>query len=154
MDSLKLSVFTLAMSLSMSVLAADTTDNTKGSDRNLNSNNPNDLIRMQDCLGKNGNNKILCESEMQNDKTRSMNNENSRLNQSRNRKMRDDIKSKDIKSEDMKSEDMKSKDMKSEDMKSDDMKSKDMQSKDTKPNGSNSINPNSQPNNSNSSLGQ
>ena len=75
MTSLKMSVFTLAMSLNMSIMAADNTNNTTGSDRNLNDNNAGESMKMQNCAGKGGNDKLLCDKAIENDKARNRNRE-------------------------------------------------------------------------------
>lgn len=96
MNRLKISTFKLTMSLSIGVMAADSTNNTIGSDRDLNGNNSRESIKMQEYVGKNEDDKILCEQEVQNDKTRNMSNENSRLNPTRDRKMKDEMNSIDM----------------------------------------------------------
>lgn len=89
MNSLKMSIFALSMSLSMGVMsasavAATTMDSTTGSEDNLNRPNSSGTPNIQDCSIRNGNDKLLCEQQMQNDPTRSMPNDNSRINRNRN----------------------------------------------------------------------
>lgn len=79
-NSLKMSVFTLAASLSMSVMATDATDNATGSDRNSNNLNASESMKMHNCAGKNADDTTLREKEMQNEESNAMTNENSRLN--------------------------------------------------------------------------
>lgn len=72
----------------MGLMVIDTTNNTKGLHRDLNGNKTSELLKMQQCVGKNADEKILCKQGVQNDKTINLNNENSRLNQTRDRKMK------------------------------------------------------------------
>ena len=89
MNSLKMSIFAVSMSLSMGVMsasavAATTMDSTTGSEDNLNRPNSSGSPNIQDCSIRNGNDKLLCEQQMQNDPTRSMPNDNARINRNRN----------------------------------------------------------------------
>ena len=80
MNSLKISVFTLVLGLSMGAMAADNTNGTTRSDRNTDSRDTSDSMRMQDCSSKSGADKMLCEKDMQHDKFDAMDND-SRANQ-------------------------------------------------------------------------
>ena len=84
MNSLKISVFAVGMSLSMGVMAATTMDSTTGSEDGLNRPNSAGTPNIQDCSIRNGNDKLLCEQQLQNDAARSMPNDNSRINRNRN----------------------------------------------------------------------
>ena len=84
MNSLKISVLAVGMSLSMGVMAASTLDSTTGSEDNLNRPNSSGTRNIQDCSIRNGNDKLLCEQQLQNDSARSMPNDNSRINRNRN----------------------------------------------------------------------
>ena len=84
MNSLKISVLAVGMSLSMGVMAASTLDSTTGSEDNLNRPNSSGTRNIQDCSIRNGNDKLLCEQQLQNDAARSMPNDNSRINRNRN----------------------------------------------------------------------
>ena len=61
---------TLVMGLSMGIMAADKINNTTGSDWNLNDNNASESMKMQNCAGKGGNDKLLYYKEIENDKVR------------------------------------------------------------------------------------
>ena len=61
---------TLVMDLSMGIMAADKINNTTGSDWNLNDNNASESMKMQNCAGKGGNDKLLYYKEIENDKVR------------------------------------------------------------------------------------
>ena len=58
------------MGLSMGIMAADKINNTTGSDWNLNDNNASESMKMQNCAGKGGNDKLLYYKEIENDKVR------------------------------------------------------------------------------------
>lgn len=98
MNSLKMSVFAFAMSLSMGAIAADTMDSTTGAEGDLNRPSSNDTNRMQDCSIRNGNDRLLCEKEMRNDTSRSLPNDNSRINRNNDNNMIDDRKARDTQS--------------------------------------------------------
>lgn len=98
MNSLKMSVFAFAMSLSMGTIAADTMDSTTGAEGDLNRPSSNDTNRMQDCSIRNGNDRLLCEKEMRNDTSRSLPNDNSRINRNNDNNMIDDRKARDTQS--------------------------------------------------------
>ena len=101
MNNFKMSVFALGMSLSMSGMAAGTMDSGTGSEDNLNRLNSSEPNKMRDCNIRNGNDKLLCEKEMQNDAERSLPNNNSRINRNNDGNMIDDRKSKDLQSKDL-----------------------------------------------------
>ena len=61
MNRLKISAFTLTMGLSISVMATDYTNNPIRLDRDLNDNNSSESIKMQECVSRNTNDKILCD---------------------------------------------------------------------------------------------
>lgn len=54
----------------MGIMAADKINNTTGSDWNLNDNNASESMKMQNCAGKGGNDKLLYYKEIENDKVR------------------------------------------------------------------------------------
>lgn len=89
MNSLKMSVVAVGISLSMGVMAAttmaaSTMESTTGSEDTLNRPGSRGTPNIQDCSIRNGNDKLLCEQQLQNDATRSMPNDNSRINRNRN----------------------------------------------------------------------
>lgn len=89
MNGLKMSVFAVGISLSMGVMAAttmaaSTMESTTGSEDTLNRPGSRGTPNIQDCSIRNGNDKLLCEQQLQNDATRSMPNDNSRINRNRN----------------------------------------------------------------------
>ena len=89
MNSLKMSVFAVGISLSMGVMAAttmaaSTMESTTGSEDTLNRPGSRGTPNIQDCSIRNGNDKLLCEQQLQNDAARSMPNDNSRINRNRN----------------------------------------------------------------------
>ena len=88
MNSLKMSVFTLALSFSMGALAADNIDRNSEKDSVFDSS--------RDCMGLTGADRALCETEMKSDSTDSKANENSRIDRNRSTNMRDDVKSRDL----------------------------------------------------------
>ena len=93
MNSLKTSVFTLALSFSMGVMAADNIDRNSEKDSIFDS--------PRDCMGLNGADRALCETEMKNDSTDSKANENSRINRNRGTNMRDGVKSRNLNTRDL-----------------------------------------------------
>ena len=98
MNSLKMSVFAFAMSISMAAVAASTMDSTTGAEGDLNRPSSNEANRMQDCSIRNGNDRLLCEKEMRNDTSRSLRNDNSRINRNNDGNMIDYRKSRDTQS--------------------------------------------------------
>lgn len=102
MNSLKLSIFALSMSFSMGAMAASTMDSTTGAEDNTNRSNSNSSNSNQarDCSIRNGNDKLLCEKEMQNDADRASPNNNSRINRGNDGNMIDDRKARDLQSRD------------------------------------------------------
>ncbi len=104
MNFLKITIYIVSLSLSLCVFAADNIDKTGESGRNFKNNNISDSTIKQDCFNNLSKEKLICENELQNDKT-SIGSKNSRLNQRRNRDTQNNIKSKDMKSKDMKSND-------------------------------------------------
>ena len=84
MINLKISIFAIGMSLGMGVMAATTMESTTGSEDTLNRPGTRGTPNIQDCSIRNGNDKLLCEQQMQNDSARSTPNDNSRINRNRN----------------------------------------------------------------------
>lgn len=100
MNIFKTSVFALGMSLSMGVLAAGTMDSGTGAEDTLNRPNSSNSNQARDCSIRNGNDKLLCEKEMQNDADRVSPRGNSRINRNNDSNMIDDRKSRDLQSRD------------------------------------------------------
>lgn len=102
MNSLKLSIFALSMSFSMGAMAASTMDSTTGAEDSTNrsNSNSNNSNQARDCSIRNGNDKLLCEKEMQNDADRATPNDNSRINRGNDGNMIDDRKARDLQSRD------------------------------------------------------
>ena len=99
MKSLKMSIFAFGMCLTMGVMAASTMDSTTGSEENLSGPSSSGLPNVRDCGSRTGSDKLLCEKEMQNDTTRSLPNDNARINRN-NGNMIHDRKSRDLQSRD------------------------------------------------------
>ena len=99
MKSLKMSIFAFGMSLTMGVMAASTMDSTTGSEESLSRPSSSGLPNVRDCGSRTGSDKLLCEKEMQNDTTRSLPNDNARINRN-NGNMIHDRKSRDLQSRD------------------------------------------------------
>ena len=93
MNSLKMSVFTLALSFSMGVMVADNID--RNSEKDSIFDNP------RDCMGFTGADRALCETEMKSDSTDSKANQNSRINRNRSTNMRDGVKSRNLNTRDL-----------------------------------------------------
>ena len=105
MNSLKMSVFAIGIFLSAGAIAGGTNaggtmDSGTGSERDLNRPSSNDTNRVQDCSIRNGNDKLLCEKELQNDAARARPNDNSRINRNNDGNMIDDRKARDTQSRD------------------------------------------------------
>lgn len=102
MNIFKMSVFAVGMSLSMGVLAAGTMDSGTGAEDTLNrlNSNSSNSNQARDCSIRNGNDKLLCEKEMQNDADRASPRDNSRINRNNDGNMIDDRKSRDLQSRD------------------------------------------------------
>ena len=83
MNSLKMSVFTLALSFSMGAMAADNIDRNSEKDSIFDSS--------RDCMALTGADRAMCETEMKSDSTDSKANENSRINRNRSTNMRDEV---------------------------------------------------------------
>ena len=108
MNSLKMSVFAIGIFLSAGVIAGaanaggtntgGTMDSGTGAERDLNRPSSNDTNRVQDCSIRNGNDKLLCEKELQNDAARARPNDNSRINRNNDGNMIDDRKALDAQS--------------------------------------------------------
>ena len=93
MNSLKMSVFTLALSFSMGAMATDNIDRNSEKDSIFDSS--------RDCMGLTESDRALCETEMKSDSTGSKANENSRINRNRSTNMRGDLKSRDVNTRDL-----------------------------------------------------
>ena len=105
MNRLKLSIFTLGLSLSFGVLpvntmAESTLDSTTGAERDFNRPSTNGSPNIQDCNIRNGNDRLLCERQMQNDAARVRPNDNSRINGNNQDNMIDESRSRDTLSRD------------------------------------------------------
>lgn len=100
MNSLKMRVFAIAIFFSAGAIAGNTMDSGTGAERDLNRPSSNDTNRVQDCSIRNGNDRLLCEKELQNDAARARPNDSSRINRNNDNNMIDDRKSRDLQSKD------------------------------------------------------
>lgn len=100
MNSLKMRVFAIAIFFSAGAIAGNTMDSGTGAERDLNRPSSNDTNRVQDCSIRNGNDRLLCEKELQNDAARARPNDSSRINRNNDNNMINDRKSRDLQSKD------------------------------------------------------
>lgn len=136
MNYFKLSVLTLLLSFSMSVMAADNTENLADTDKDLNRPSAGDTIKLRDCSSRSGNDKMLCEKE---NRTR---NPNAMSNDRRNNTLRDDMRSRDLNNRrlDIQNPNSNTRNMQSRDNQARESYPSDTGSSATQPNGSNSMN--------------
>ena len=108
MHSLQVSIFALALSVSLGVQAADNVDRSAERDRSLNA---------PDCMGLTGADRALCDNEMNNNRTNSKANDSSRINRNRGTNMRDDVRARELNNKDLNTRDLQSIDNKNTDIK-------------------------------------
>ena len=92
MNHFKLSTVAIALSLSMSAVAGDSTRGLADTDKDLNRPSTRDTIKLRDCSSRSGNDKMLCEKENQSGGGNAMSNDR------RNNSLRDDMRSRDLNS--------------------------------------------------------
>ena len=128
MMRLKMSIFALGISLSMGVLAESTLDSSTGAERDLNRPSTNGSPNIQDCSIRNGNDRLLCERQMQNDAARI--NDNSRINGNNEGNIVDDSRSRDTLTRDRQLKNRQLYDRRLNDRQPADTRSRDLRSRD------------------------
>ncbi len=108
MNSLKSSIFMLAMGLSLGAVSADIDRSTESDDfdrsqidRSTESDSTNGIsqsetIKMRDCNDKSGPAEVECKQAIKNDRAGTLPNQNSRIIRNKNRQIRENIKSNEV----------------------------------------------------------